>query len=146
MKKHEALNLPSMTGNILEYFYPKKHEILSMFSRPPMRNFLVVFPNPQLKSKSQRQCTFVTAAKVPLATQWFWVQLYEALHGDATTHKTSEMTHMQVNNFQCKHKLALKFKGKIKNLWNTRKLSNCKQGEMKGTEVWQKSSKSAVKW
>jgi len=69
MKKHKALKIPSTIGNILENFYAEKHEILLMFSCPSMRNFLVVFPDPQLKSKSQRQCTFVTAATVPLAPQ-----------------------------------------------------------------------------
>jgi len=69
MKKHEALSVPETIRNILEYFYPKKHEILLMFSFPSVRNFLVVYPDPQLKSKSQRQCTFVTAATVPLAPQ-----------------------------------------------------------------------------
>ena len=102
-----------------------------MFSSPSVRNFLVVFPDPQLNSKSQRQCTFVTTATVPLAPHtWFWGQSYEALHGAATRYKTSKMTQVHVKKFQCKHKLASKFKWKINILWNTETLSNINHGNI----------------
>lgn len=50
MKEHVSLNLPSMTCNTLELFYPTKYEILWMFSQPAISNLLVVFLDPQLNS------------------------------------------------------------------------------------------------
>ena len=80
--------IPLRTCNTLEYFHPTKHEILLMFWRPSARNFRIVFPS----IWHHKQCTFVTAGKVPLEPHtWF-----EFSHGAAGMHKTFEMTHVHV--------------------------------------------------
>ena len=95
MKKHVSLNLPSMTWNTLDHFYPTKHKILFTFSHPSEKNFLVVFPDLQLNSNWHHKdsAPFQQLQSVTRATHLIGVQSYEALHGAATIHKTSDMIH-----------------------------------------------------
>lgn len=67
MKQQVPLNLPSMTYNTLEHFYPIKHEIVNILTivRPKLLCSLSQsIAKHQLTSK--RQCTLVRAAIVPL--------------------------------------------------------------------------------
>ena len=86
-----SLNLSSTTRSLL----PNKtwncvNVLISVCEKLPL-----IFPNPQLNSTDITQAVHLhhSSNSATSATQVIWVQSYEALHGAATTHKTSKMTH-----------------------------------------------------
>jgi hypothetical protein len=98
VKKHVSQNLPSKTYNTLEHPYPPKktwnfiNVFMSVCEKLPCSlSWFKAFQ----KMTSQRQCTFVDSSNSATgATHMIWVKSYEAVYGAATTHKTSEMTHI----------------------------------------------------
>jgi hypothetical protein len=93
-----SLHLSSMTCNTLEHVYPTKHEFFIIFSCPSARNFLVVFPNPQLNSNLyyKDSAPLWLHHSATTTTHMMCVQSYEALHGTASISKNSEKTNVQL--------------------------------------------------
>jgi len=91
MKKRVSQNLPSTL--LLEHFYPTEHEMLLLFSCLSLRNFLVVFLIHCCTTHITKTVHLYDSSNISSSATHVIFHSYEALHGAATIHKTSEMTH-----------------------------------------------------